>query len=41
MQNEKRGNKTLRICGVGSVRKNKGKGGGDARPLGIQVGDRV
>lgn len=25
MQNEKRGNKTLRICGVGSVRKNKGK----------------
>ena len=75
MQNEKCSNKTLRICGVGSVRKNKGKwqaivtvadevtgkkvqrtkntgvpclkqgtrgeGGGDARPLGIQVGDRV
>lgn len=25
MQNEKCSNKTLRICGVGSVRKNKGK----------------
>ena len=25
MQNEKRGNKTLRVCGPGGVRKNKGK----------------